>query len=440
MPGRISTLATQAGVHMTCGKDLVDSTAPFYLKDSPRLQWLPVNKVTSDVTPVLVTGGTYQYHIGRVNLLSGGKYYQQIGKVHINNGATDMWYMVNGVERTAKTNYDVLVCNGPAPVATTPAPTPPPTPLPSKCSFTRDLFDASGSYISSICWRNAKVTSAAGVTSCRSLNMPVFTVSSVVERDALLAFTATRFRLGGGSSIWISGVNVTGWKDSNDRRTPLGSFSYPTNMARAGSCLNLGSFGGVQKFELTTLNCSVTQSVYCEWVNPNPVRPTTKAMTTTFAPPASSLCTFTKDLFGPSGSYISTICWRNVKTTSPNAVGSCNGLNMHVFTISSVDERDALLAFTAVHFASGLGKGLSIWISGVNANGWKDSNDGTTALGSFAFPTKTNRTGDCLNLGSFDGVQGFELMTFNCSVMQSVYCEFVNKNPVRPTTTTVGAI
>jgi hypothetical protein len=259
MPARITTATGSAGAHMPC-HDVVDKLTPFYLKDNPQLIWVKGDvKMTAYMYPVLVVSGLYQYNIGRVNLLNGTTTYQQIGKITLPyNG---VWYSTLSTVDKNETNFDRLVCDGPPP------------PVTSGCSFTKDLFDSSGKYISSVCLSKVSNTSTQALDVCRALNMMLFTISSVEERDVLLAYSKVYWAssLGKGSSLWVSGVNESGWKDANNRTTALGSFAYPTKTNRGGSCLNVGSFDGVQAFELVTEDCNAVHAIYCEFLNSNPV-------------------------------------------------------------------------------------------------------------------------------------------------------------------------
>jgi hypothetical protein len=139
---------------------------------------------------------------------------------------------------------------------------------PYGCLFTEDLFEPNGRYISSTChFRQGGRTSATAVTSCRSLGMTLFTITSAQERNALIRLANRRFGIGASFMAHISGQFVSGrWVDSNDGTTWLGGFAYPSDTTFQGSCIGLGSLND-PSFKIMQINCIWNLDTICKFTN-----------------------------------------------------------------------------------------------------------------------------------------------------------------------------
>jgi hypothetical protein len=256
----------------------------------------------------------------------------------------------------------------------------------ASCTNAQDLFDPSGNYISSVCYIVTSLTNANAATACQSLGHKLLTVTTTAEGDALNAYTQSNF--GATWYVWMSGRLIgSTWTDSNDGSTPVPTPSMPTDTSRNGDCLRYHISMGGSQYHVSTWNCSDPCDSYCEFVNPNPVTPTT----TTKAPPT---CANKQDLFDTSGNYISSVCKMNTVASSSGAVSMCGALGYTFFTITSDDEGYAFNDYVGQIYSP-----FEVLISGrYDGFLWVDSNDAATPLFYDSKPSDYTDDGSCLLL------------------------------------------
>lgn len=75
------------------------------------------------------------------------------------------------------------------------------------CSQIRDLHNASGHYLRTVCLMKTLVTYTEAVSSCLSYKMNLYTIDNTEAKKALLDFANTRFEKSSGESLHI--VNST---------------------------------------------------------------------------------------------------------------------------------------------------------------------------------------------------------------------------------------
>ncbi|KAG5666695.1 hypothetical protein PVAND_014710 [Polypedilum vanderplanki] len=309
----------------------------------------------------------------------------------------------------------------------------------SNCYYQFDLFDTNGNYISSACWVSQSKSNQDSSLSCKALGMTLFTVTSNNELNALIKSTLSKFTVGSGAIIWISGTNGPNWTDTNDGKTLLSKVSYPTDLSRGGNCLAFGSASGANTFKIYSFQCSDTISYYCKFINPTPVILTT-ILTTTLMPTTTSVttttvnlnqCSLKTDLYDSNNIYLSSVCWLPQTNNATNAVKACKSLGMTLFTIKSQSELNALTQVSNSKF--GIGTGGILWISGINGPNWIDTNDNLTPLDNASYPVDFSRGGNCLAFASLYGSNSFKVCTSSCSDVISCYCKYINPTPIPPT-------
>ncbi|KAG5666773.1 hypothetical protein PVAND_014783 [Polypedilum vanderplanki] len=138
-------------------------------------------------------------------------------------------------------------------------------------------------------------------------------------------------------------------------------------------------------------------------------------------------CDILKFLFDKNENFLKYACWIQDPNDQDCAVEVCKSIGMRLFVPSTTDDVTALAKATIEIF--GTGGYTSIWISGnkmVNTP-WRDSNSGGQDLFTNFSPNIVDYSpyspGKCLSLSSF-GVDGYQLVAYDCTKAQSFWCEF----------------
>jgi hypothetical protein len=157
---------------------------------------------------------------------------------------------------------------------------------------------------------------------------------------------------------------------------------------------------------------------------------TTTATTEAYTLPATTArpgCDITRFLFDTDRNFLKLACWVKETKDQVAAVDYCRDFGMRLFVPSSAADISAIAATTLGIF--GKGGYTSIWVSGTRRaeTPWRNSNSGGGELFVGFTPGIVEYAGfspsKCLSLSSF-GVDGYQLVTFDCYEKQSFWCEF----------------